>query len=300
MRWYQPNGTLIRRQGALKDMVEKTYGEFMGICLKLLFQKPENRDAINDFLDGLGGKPHYRLFLYFHFIDSFSTIDEDINYVEYRTLLASFQDTYIPRIFEALSPYFINISDAMDISELAILHDALSLSASEQPPECVLEFSQKNRFTELVFMLLENVVTFRYNLSYREYENYDDFDDVQISFPEALLVRVMQQNFLEALYSILLQLMRTNEFKFQQAGLNCLKKILLAKITYIAPDLQTRFLFRNMEGVLSLLRLVQGFKVAHRLNALNILECNYNFIRTFGFDNIEEKVQKEERYAVVF
>ena len=69
-------------------------------------------------------------------------------------------------------------------------------------------------------------------------------------------MKVMKQSFLEALYSVLMQLMRTNEWKFQQTCLNCLQKILLAKITYITRDMQTRFIFNNMQGVLNLLKLI--------------------------------------------
>lgn len=113
-------------------------------------------------------------------------------------------------------------------------------------------------------------------------------------------MKVMKQSFLEALYSILMQLMRTNEFKYQETCLNCLKKILLAKIVYISTEMRTRFVFNNMQGVLNLLRLIVSNKVSHRLNALHILQCTFNFITTFGFDDIEDKIGLDQRYLALF
>lgn len=43
-----------------------------------------------------------------------------------------------------------------------------------------------------------------------------------------------------------MQLMRTNEFQYQEIGLNCLKKLLLAKITYLKQDMQTEFTLTNL------------------------------------------------------
>jgi len=100
-------------------------------------------------------------------------------------------------------------------------------------------------------------------------------------------VKVMKQSFLDALYSIFMQLMRTNEWKFQQTCLNCLQKILLAKITYISKDMQTKFVFNNMQGVISLLKLIIANKVSHRLNAIHILHCSCSFVKTFGLGDID-------------
>lgn len=170
MKWYQPNGILKRQQGEeLKLYIENTYGQFMGNCLRMLFSNSPNKDVVNYFLDGLNGYPHYRLFLYFRFIESFSNVSEEMSYVEYRTLLSTFQESFIPRIFEALFPYFMSISDEMDINELLFLHNSLSVG-EEQQAQCQLSFSTKNRFTEVVFELLSQVITFRYNITSREYE----------------------------------------------------------------------------------------------------------------------------------
>ena len=149
MRWYQPNGTLRRQNGEeLTTYLENTFGQFMGNCLRMVFQRAgsEWREMLNGFLDGLGHKPHYRLFLYFRFIESFFLTSETTTYVEYRVHLAAFQETYIPRIFEALFPYFITISDDMDFDELSFLQGSLSIDTAKTP-RCALEFSNKNRFT---------------------------------------------------------------------------------------------------------------------------------------------------------
>lgn len=72
--------------------------------------------------------PHYRLFLYYRFIESITSIDESIGYINYRTLLTSFQDNFIPKIFEALVPYFMSISDLMDINELTFLQGTMTVA----------------------------------------------------------------------------------------------------------------------------------------------------------------------------
>lgn len=62
----------------------------MGNCLKLLVYKDENKEFINRFLNTMTGNPNYRLYLYFRFIESVTTIDTEISYVTYRTLLNNF------------------------------------------------------------------------------------------------------------------------------------------------------------------------------------------------------------------
>jgi hypothetical protein len=74
-----------------------------------------------------------------------------------------------------------------------------------------------------------------------------------ISFPDELLLIIIKKHFLNALFNVLMQLMKTQEFRYQEIGLSCLKKILLAKTTYISKEMQTQFYFNNMEGVLNLL-----------------------------------------------
>lgn len=130
MHWYQPDGTLIRQQqgDCLKLYVENTFGQFMGNGLRALLQKG-GKDVVEGLLTQAASKPHYRLFLYFRFIESYSNTVEIVNYMEYRTHLTAFQDNFIPRIFEALMPFFLSISEAIDVDELAQLQSSLSLSA---------------------------------------------------------------------------------------------------------------------------------------------------------------------------
>ncbi len=110
--WYRPNGTMIRhRHGELKFYILNTFGQFMGNCMKALFVEPIMKKYVETLFESMAHKPHYQLFLYYCFIESVSTIDSDTKYVSYRTLLTSFQDTMIPRIFSALHPFFMNISD---------------------------------------------------------------------------------------------------------------------------------------------------------------------------------------------
>jgi hypothetical protein len=64
--------------------------------------------------------------------------------------------------------------------------------------------------------------------------------------------------------------------------------------------MQTHFVFKNMEGVLNLLQLIMSNKVCHRLNAVHILQCNINFISTFGLDGIELKIKSDQGYQAYF
>ena len=282
-RWYQPNGVLRRSADELKSHIENTFGQFMGNCLKALVYKEENKEFLNRFLDTMSGSPNYRLYLYFRFIESVTSVDADISYVSYRTLLNNFEAAFLPRIFEALYPYFMGISDSMDVSELSFLQNSLSVGEARRQG-CVLEFNG-TKFTETVFMLLEQVMTFKFNLSPRDYDECSESETGMVSFPDELLATILRGNFLEALYNVLIQLMKTKEFKYQLVCLGCLKKILLAKTTYVELSLQDYFVLKNMEGVFKLLQLlVSANAVGHRSNAVCILQCNTNFISTFGLD----------------
>lgn len=118
MYWYHPRGVLIRSLDylELKFYVLNTFGQFMGSCMKILFSDPHGKNMVISLLKGMEDKPHYQLFLYYCFIESVSIIDGDTTYVNHRTLLSSFQETLIPRIFQALYPYFMTISDSMEIT----------------------------------------------------------------------------------------------------------------------------------------------------------------------------------------
>lgn len=51
--------------------------------------------------------------------------------------------------------------------------------------------------------------------------------------------------------------------------------------------MQTKIVFDNMQGVISLLKLIIANKVSHRLNAIHILNCSCNFVKTFGLGGID-------------
>jgi hypothetical protein len=123
----------------------------------------------------------------------------------------------------------------------------------------------------MVFKLLDEIIGFRYNISPKEYNDLSDFEKVKICFPEVLLVKTIRIQFLEALYNVLMQLMKTNEFKYQEIVLNCLKKLLLAKITYLKHEMQTTFTLINLEGVLGLLQMIIRGQISNRQSAIHIL-----------------------------
>jgi hypothetical protein len=123
----------------------------------------------------------------------------------------------------------------------------------------------------MVFKLFDEVIGFRYNISPKEFNDLSDYEKVKICFPEELLIKTIKLKFLEALYNVLMQLMKTNEFKYQEIGLNCLKKLLLAKITYLKQEMQTTFTLINLEGVLGLLQMVSRGQISNRQSAVHIL-----------------------------
>lgn len=66
----------------------------------------------------------------------------------------------------------MNISDSMDINELSFLQNSMSVGEAKLQG-CVLEFNG-TKFTEIVFNLLEHVMTFKFNISPREYEEFEE------------------------------------------------------------------------------------------------------------------------------
>ncbi len=82
MDWYQTDGTLLRRRrrDCLKLYVENTFGQFMGNGLRALLQRG-GKEVVEGLLGRAGVKAHYRLFLYFRFIESYSNTVEMASYV---------------------------------------------------------------------------------------------------------------------------------------------------------------------------------------------------------------------------
>jgi hypothetical protein len=51
MKWYQTSGIFQRGSGiVLKKYVENTFGQFMGNCLKILYQRDETKKWVDEFL----------------------------------------------------------------------------------------------------------------------------------------------------------------------------------------------------------------------------------------------------------
>jgi hypothetical protein len=74
---------------------------------------------------------HYRLYLFYYFIDSVSFIDDKTPFIEYRTMSNNFQDSIIPLILECLIPYFMNFEEAMEVNELAVMQDKMYLNEGQ-------------------------------------------------------------------------------------------------------------------------------------------------------------------------
>lgn len=89
----------------------------LGKCMKYIFVDEKLRKNLIEYLKQ---EPNslFKLFLYKNFIDAVSTIDDKLEFIEYRTLINSVQEKMIPIFIRELYPYFISVTDHMQINEL--------------------------------------------------------------------------------------------------------------------------------------------------------------------------------------
>jgi len=62
---------------------------------------------------------YFKLYLFKSFIDAVETIDTEMGYLKYRTMIYSFQDAVIPLICDILMPYFNHMEDGVRVSDLS-------------------------------------------------------------------------------------------------------------------------------------------------------------------------------------
>ncbi len=115
--WSQKNGQLKRSYNSqnLKSYVTNTLGMVLGRCMKHIFLDQRWKKQLIEYFKSENNSL-FKLFLYKHFIEVVSTIDTQIEYVQYRTLIYSFQEKMIPIFLHQLYPYFISVTDVIKVN----------------------------------------------------------------------------------------------------------------------------------------------------------------------------------------
>ena len=82
-------------------------------------------------------------------------------------MIYNFQDNIIPIITEELVPFFHKVEDNIKVNELSTSLQS-NVSVSDQGKEIKgLVFSKHQiKFSELVFFLLREIITFNYNITF--------------------------------------------------------------------------------------------------------------------------------------
>lgn len=139
----------------------------LGKCMKYIFVDEKLR---KDLIEYFKQEPNslFKLFLYKNFIDVVSTIDDKLEFIEYRTLINSVQEKMIPIFIRELYPYFISVTDHMQINELGNMLPSLN----DIPNSTHFELfrPQDKNVCSLVFSLLRDIVTFKYNITISEFD----------------------------------------------------------------------------------------------------------------------------------
>ena len=89
-----------------------------------------------------------------------------------------------------------------------------------------------NAFSFSIFQLLQEIITFKYNLNSHEFEtSYET--KARISFPDSVISAILKKDFLDSLYLLINRLLEANAEKYFSVCLECLEKILAAKVVYV-------------------------------------------------------------------
>lgn len=91
--------------------------------------------------------------------------------------------------------------------------------------------------SEYVLMLLKKIVEFNYNITYTEYESEQVIDTCLITFPDKVLEKIINHEFLNSLFYVIEKVMesKVGERKNEYLGivLECLAKIMQARLGYV-------------------------------------------------------------------
>ena len=95
-------------------------------------------------------------------------IDNEIEYVRYKVMVNSFQEKIIPIILKDLYPYFISVTDKIKINELSAMLPTFRENTLSQKFDL---FSPEDKMvSQLVFNLLKEIVSFKYNITFSQYD----------------------------------------------------------------------------------------------------------------------------------
>lgn len=87
----------------------------LGKCMKHIYLIEKTRKDLANYCK-TESNSLFKLFLYKHFIEVVSEVDNNMEYVPYRTLVNSFQENMIPIFLQELYPYFISVTDTIKIN----------------------------------------------------------------------------------------------------------------------------------------------------------------------------------------
>jgi hypothetical protein len=91
----------------------------------------------------------------------------------------------IPIILQELYPYFISVTDKMKINELSSMLPTLSEKSVKHKFD--LFRPEDKVVSQLVFNLLKETVSFKYNITSSQYDFHADGEYFLITFPEGVL-----------------------------------------------------------------------------------------------------------------
>jgi hypothetical protein len=64
----------------------------------------------------------------------------------------------------------------------------------------------------MIFILLNETLDFKYNIHYTEYDDTFNYANFMIAYPETVLKKIINEEFLIALYKIIMHLMKLPNF----------------------------------------------------------------------------------------
>jgi len=86
-------------------------------------------------------------------------------------------------------------------------------------------------------MLLKKIVEFNYNITYTEYESEQIIDTCLITFPDSILEKIINFEFLNALLFIIEKVSEvkvgTQKNEYLSIGLDCLAKMMQSRLTFV-------------------------------------------------------------------
>ena len=89
--WFTNTASFVREdQKPLEFYVEKSVGRALGSCLKFIYLNTNDREWAKNIICQVSN-PRYRLYLWINFIDCVAVIDRDICFMDYRSLVYTFQ-----------------------------------------------------------------------------------------------------------------------------------------------------------------------------------------------------------------